>query len=56
MLRSPEEVAELRGLTVREVLGIGPNGAEGSGESTADSPQAAEAETPPPAPPEEVQA
>src|SRR5213083_2226727 len=26
MLRSPEEVAELRGVTVREVLGIGPNG------------------------------
>jgi small subunit ribosomal protein S5 len=26
MLRAPEEVAELRGLTVREVLGIGPNG------------------------------
>ena len=32
MLRSPEEVAELRGLTVREVLGIGPNGADGEGE------------------------
>jgi small subunit ribosomal protein S5 len=29
MLRSPEEVAELRGLTVREVLGIGPNGSNG---------------------------
>jgi small subunit ribosomal protein S5 len=32
MLRAPEEVAELRGLTVREVLGIGPNGA-GNGEA-----------------------
>ena len=32
MLRSPEEVAELRGLTVREVLGIGPNGGEGTGD------------------------
>jgi len=31
MLRAPEEVAELRGLTVREVLGIGPDGA-GNGE------------------------
>ncbi len=30
MLRSPEEVAELRGLTVREVLGIGPNGGNGA--------------------------
>jgi small subunit ribosomal protein S5 len=39
MLRSPEEVAELRGLTVREVLGI----PEGNGEvdsGTADSGQA----------------
>ena len=38
-LRSPRQVAELRGLTVREVLGIGPargegNGAEASGEGT----------------------
>jgi small subunit ribosomal protein S5 len=41
MLRSPEEVAELRGLTVREVLGIGPNGGNGetTEESAADSPQ-----------------
>ena len=43
MLRSPEEVAELRGLTVREVLGIGPNGADGEAEGTADSAQSAEA-------------
>jgi small subunit ribosomal protein S5 len=48
MLRSPEEVAELRGLTVREVLGIGPNGSNGESteQSTDDSPQAAEAEAP----------
>jgi small subunit ribosomal protein S5 len=48
MLRSPEEVAELRGLTVREVLGIGPNGADGEAteESAVDSPQSAEAEAP----------
>src|ERR671936_3181636 len=37
MLRAPEEVAELRGLTVREVLGIGPNGADGEAEEIADS-------------------
>ena len=36
-LRAPEEVAELRGLTVREVLGIGPNGADGEAEEIADS-------------------
>ena len=48
MLRSPEEVAALRGLTVREVLGIGPNGSNGESkeQSTDDSPQAAEAEAP----------
>jgi small subunit ribosomal protein S5 len=47
MLRSPEEVAELRGLTVRQVLGIGPNGTDGeSTESAVDSPQSAEAEAP----------
>ena len=46
MLRSPEEVAELRGLTVRQVLGI-PEGT-GKGGSAAESedgsPQSAEAE------------
>src|SRR3954467_4999207 len=54
MLRSPEEVAELRGLTVREVLGIGPNGADGEAteESAVDSPQSAEAEAPAEAAPE----
>jgi small subunit ribosomal protein S5 len=45
MLRSPEEVAELRGLTVREVLGIGPNGADAE-EATGDRPQAPEKEAP----------
>jgi len=35
MLRAPKEVAELRGLSVREVLGIGPNGADGEAEETA---------------------
>jgi small subunit ribosomal protein S5 len=48
MLRSPEEVAELRGLTVREVLGIGPNGAAVEAESPATNGQApADAEAPP---------
>jgi small subunit ribosomal protein S5 len=43
MLRSPEEVAELRGLTVRQVLGIGPNGGDGeAGEATGHGPQATE--------------
>jgi small subunit ribosomal protein S5 len=48
-LRAPDEVAELRGLTVREVLGIGPtakNGAEGAPE------EAPAAEAPPEAPTE----
>jgi len=46
MLRSPEEVAELRGLTVREVLGLPEtsNGGNGGGESADSSPQPAEAE------------
>jgi small subunit ribosomal protein S5 len=49
MLRSPEEVAELRGLTVREVLGIpsgdSGNGGVDSGQLTVDSaePEAASA-------------
>jgi small subunit ribosomal protein S5 len=49
-LRAPEEVAELRGLTVREVLGIGPNGggeadesADGSRQSTDGEPAASPA-------------
>ena len=46
MLRSPEQVAELRGLTVREVLGIGPNGSDGEAaeEPAEGSSQSAEAE------------
>ena len=48
MLRSPEEVAELRGLTVRQVLGIPEGNGKGNGgsaaESAEDSPQSAEAE------------
>src|SRR5919204_544803 len=35
MLRAPEEVAELRGLSVREVLGIGPNGGGGEADESA---------------------
>src|SRR5437879_3121729 len=42
MLRSPEEVAELRGLTVRQVLGIGPNGADVKAESADGGEQPAE--------------
>jgi small subunit ribosomal protein S5 len=45
MLRSPEEVAELRGLTVREVLGI-PEGGNGKAESAEGSGQEAGAEAP----------
>jgi small subunit ribosomal protein S5 len=36
MLRSPDEVAELRGLSVREVLGIGPAGVSGDERSNGD--------------------
>jgi small subunit ribosomal protein S5 len=48
MLRSPQEVAELRGLTVREVLGIGPNGADSKAEVAGGGSEAAgeEAEAP----------
>jgi small subunit ribosomal protein S5 len=48
MLRSPEEVAELRGLTVREVLGIGPNGSNGEPDGAGGGSQVAgeEAEAP----------
>ncbi len=46
MLRAPEEVAELRGLTVREVLGIGPNGAGEESESPAPDAQSPEEEAP----------
>jgi small subunit ribosomal protein S5 len=49
MLRSPEEVAELRGLTVRQVLGIPESGGNGAPEEAA-APEAPEA------PPEEVSA
>src|SRR6059058_2737380 len=53
MLRSPEEVAELRGLTVRQVLGIpeGGNGKAESGEggvAEGEPPADAPAEAPPP--------
>jgi small subunit ribosomal protein S5 len=41
MLRSPEEVAELRGLTVREVLGI-PEGGNGAAEAAPAAEPAAE--------------
>jgi small subunit ribosomal protein S5 len=53
MLRSPEEVAELRGLTVREVLGLPDvsNGNGGSAEATGDEPQATGAEAAPAAAP-----
>src|SRR5688500_8318399 len=53
-LRRPENVAELRGLTVREVLGIQKeNGAaQAEGEATAESPGAPEAPTAPDAPAE----
>ena len=56
MLRSPEEVAELRGLTVREVLGIGPNGSDGEAEATGQSPEATDAEAPAEAAPSEASA
>ena len=45
MLRSPEEVAELRGLTVRQVLGI-PEGGNGKAESAEGGEQTPEAEAP----------
>jgi small subunit ribosomal protein S5 len=48
MLRSPEEVAELRGLTVRQVLGLPEKGNGNGGDAAADSaeggPQSVEAE------------
>jgi small subunit ribosomal protein S5 len=46
MLRSPEEVAELRGLTVREVLGIPEGNGKGKAaeQSAVDSPQPAESD------------
>jgi small subunit ribosomal protein S5 len=45
MLRSPEEVAELRGLTVRQVLGIPEGNGNGNGGTAAEgSAQSAEAE------------
>jgi small subunit ribosomal protein S5 len=46
MLRSPEEVAELRGLTVRQVLGL----PEGNGNGKAESAEAQSAEGEAPAP------
>jgi small subunit ribosomal protein S5 len=48
MLRSPQEVAELRGLTVRQVLGLPEKGSNGSdtGEATGDRPPATDAEAP----------
>jgi small subunit ribosomal protein S5 len=50
MLRSPEEVAELRGLTVRQVLGIPEGNGNGKAESAGDGEQSAEAPTEAPAP------
>src|SRR5947199_3780436 len=45
MLRSPEEVAELRGLTVRQVLGLPENGnGKASADAPAEAPQSAEAQ------------
>jgi small subunit ribosomal protein S5 len=46
-LRAPDEVAELRGLTVRDVLGIGPTRADAA---------KAQAEAPAPPPPAEAEA
>jgi small subunit ribosomal protein S5 len=51
-LRRPEDVAQLRGLTVAEVLGLGPKNGENGGEpavdqaATADEPAAAEQPAP----------
>jgi len=56
MLRSPEEVAELRGLTVREVLGIGPNGSDGEAEGTGDSAQGTDTAEEAPAEPASTEA
>ncbi len=50
-LRRPEDVAKLRGISVREVLGVGP-GADGAGPETTDqvaADQAPGADQPPPA-------
>jgi small subunit ribosomal protein S5 len=50
-LRKPEDVAKLRGISVREVLGVGP-GADGAGPETTDqvaADQAPGADQPPPA-------
>jgi small subunit ribosomal protein S5 len=52
MLRDPAEVAELRGLSVQEVLGLG-NGAEATAET---APEAPAGEAPPEAPAEEAPA
>jgi len=56
MLRSPEEVAELRGLTVREVLGIGPNGSDGEAEGTGGSAQGTDTAEEAPAEPASTEA
>jgi small subunit ribosomal protein S5 len=56
-LRRPEEVAELRGLTVAEVLGVASNGGSPAGPVTAGDPpppavaEASSGEVPPTAPP-----
>ena len=47
MLRSPREVAELRGLTVAEVLGIGDGDAAGQAGEPAGEPEAAASEPAP---------
>src|SRR4051794_29262858 len=53
-LRSPREVADLRGLTVREVLGTPDRSAEGDGEADAAGQQAASEGEPEPAAPAEA--
>ena len=48
-LRTPREIAELRGLTVRQVLGIGDGSAGGNGQVDQPEPAAAEPTTDEPA-------
>src|SRR4051812_41843484 len=56
MLRSPREVAELRGLTVQEVLGIGPKEDGGNGAAAAAGAPAADAAPAPETPPAATEA
>jgi small subunit ribosomal protein S5 len=50
-LRRPEEVAELRGLTVTQVLGMDGNGSAGAAGPVSDSDSPAEPENSPSSPP-----